>query len=79
MLCLLSNLNFLLFSIFVRDHMQAINAQEESLRMIAVRKAYQKAVVTPVHHIEQLWKDYENFENSVSRQLVIFCFYFSPN
>ncbi|KAL5563013.1 hypothetical protein UlMin_032760 [Ulmus minor] len=47
----------------------AINAQEESLRMIAVRKAYQKAVVTPVHHIEQLWKDYENFENSVSRQL----------
>lgn len=47
----------------------ASNAQEESLRMIAVRKAYQKAIVTPTHHIEQLWKDYENFENSVSRQL----------
>ncbi|XP_024020703.1 cleavage stimulation factor subunit 77 [Morus notabilis] len=47
----------------------ASNAQEESLRMTAVRKAYQKAIVTPTHHIEQLWKDYENFENSVSRQL----------
>ncbi|KAI4300979.1 hypothetical protein L6164_034302 [Bauhinia variegata] len=47
----------------------ALNAQEESQRMTAVRKIYQKAIVTPTHHIEQLWKDYENFENSVSRQL----------
>ncbi|XP_048227549.1 cleavage stimulation factor subunit 77 isoform X4 [Ricinus communis] len=42
---------------------------EESQRMTAVRKVYQKAIVTPTHHVEQLWKDYENFENSVSRQL----------
>ncbi|XP_027357835.1 cleavage stimulation factor subunit 77 isoform X2 [Abrus precatorius] len=47
----------------------AANPQEESHRMTAVRKVYQKAIVTPTHHIEQLWKDYENFENSVSRQL----------
>lgn len=47
----------------------AINAQEESHRMTTMRKIYQKAIVTPTHHIEQLWKDYENFENSVSRQL----------
>ncbi|KAG4395894.1 hypothetical protein GLYMA_19G064500v4 [Glycine max] len=47
----------------------AINAQEESHRMTTMRKVYQKAIVTPTHHIEQLWKDYENFENSVSRQL----------
>ncbi|KAF4367346.1 hypothetical protein F8388_025764 [Cannabis sativa] len=47
----------------------ASHPQEESLRMIAVRKVYQKAIVTPVHHIEQIWRDYENFENSVSRQL----------
>ncbi|KAK4282046.1 hypothetical protein QN277_013468 [Acacia crassicarpa] len=47
----------------------ALNPQEESHRMTAVRKAYQKAIVTPTHHIEQLWKEYENFENSVSRQL----------
>ncbi|XP_059625373.1 cleavage stimulation factor subunit 77 isoform X2 [Cornus florida] len=47
----------------------AQNTQEESQRMTAVRKAYQKAIVTPTHHVEQLWKDYENFENSVSRAL----------
>lgn len=51
---------------------QAHNAQEESQRMIAVRKVYQKAIVTPTHHVEQLWRDYENFENTVSRQLVFF-------
>ncbi|XP_048138180.1 cleavage stimulation factor subunit 77 isoform X2 [Rhodamnia argentea] len=49
--------------------LQALNAVEESQRMTAVRKAYQKAIVTPTHHVEQLWRDYENFENSVSRQL----------
>ncbi|MFS7920550.1 putative suppressor of forked, tetratricopeptide-like helical domain superfamily [Helianthus anomalus] len=47
----------------------AQNPQEESHRMIAVRKIYQKAIVTPTHHIEQHWRDYENFENSVSRAL----------
>ncbi|XP_068661687.1 cleavage stimulation factor subunit 77-like [Aristolochia californica] len=49
--------------------MPAMTAQEESQRMTAVRKIYQKAIVTPTHHVEQLWKDYENFENSVSRAL----------
>lgn len=43
--------------------------QEESQRMTAVRKVYQKAIITPTHHVEQLWRDYENFENSVSRAL----------
>lgn len=47
----------------------AATTQEESQRMTSVRKAYQRAIVTPTHHVEQLWKDYENFENSVSRAL----------
>ncbi|KAF5208186.1 mRNA 3'-end-processing protein rna14 [Thalictrum thalictroides] len=47
----------------------AMTAQEESQRMTLVRKAYQKAIVTFTHLVEQLWKDYENFENSVSRAL----------
>ncbi|KAL6002017.1 Cleavage stimulation factor subunit 77 [Asimina triloba] len=47
----------------------AMTAQEESQRMTSVRKAYQRAIITPTHHSEQLWKDYENFENSVSRAL----------
>ncbi|XP_078438100.1 tetratricopeptide repeat (TPR)-like superfamily protein isoform X2 [Wolffia australiana] len=46
-----------------------MTTQEESQRMTAVRKVYQRAILTPSHHIEQLWKDYENFENSVSRAL----------
>ncbi|PKA61851.1 hypothetical protein AXF42_Ash008683 [Apostasia shenzhenica] len=49
--------------------MPAVTTQEESQRMISVRKVYQKAIVTPTHHIEQLWKDYENFENSINRAL----------
>lgn len=51
--------------------LQAQTSLEETQRMTAVRKAYQKAIVTPTNHIEQLWRDYENFENSVSRALVI--------
>lgn len=47
----------------------ALSSQEESQRMTAMRKVYQRAIITPTHHIEQLWRDYENFENSVSRQL----------
>ena len=43
-------------------------------RKIALRKVYQRAILTPTHHVEQLWKEYENFENSVNRQLVNFCF-----
>ncbi|RZC83377.1 hypothetical protein C5167_046163 [Papaver somniferum] len=47
----------------------ATNPQEESHRMTTIRKVYQKAIITPTHHVEQLWKDYENFENTVSRAL----------
>ncbi|KAJ0961205.1 hypothetical protein J5N97_000799 [Dioscorea zingiberensis] len=49
--------------------MPATTSQEESHRMTAMRKVYQKAIVTPTHHVDVLWKDYENFENSVSRAL----------
>lgn len=53
--------------------LQAQTSPEETQRMTTIRKAYQKAIITPTHHIEQLWRDYENFENCVSRPLVIFC------
>lgn len=49
--------------------MSVQSAQEESQRMTSIRKAYQKAIVTPNHLLEQLWRDYEGFENSVSRAL----------
>lgn len=49
--------------------MSVQSAQEESHRMTSIRKAYQKAIVTPNYLLEQLWRDYEAFENSVSRTL----------
>ncbi|KAL5205201.1 hypothetical protein ABZP36_033410 [Zizania latifolia] len=49
--------------------MPVVTPQEESHRMTTVRKVYQKAILVPTNHVEQLWKDYENFENSVSRTL----------
>lgn len=72
LLLLLFFWQLLLIFVFGKIQLQAANAQEESQRMTAVRKVYQKAIITPTHHIEQLWKDYENFENSVSRQLVLY-------
>ncbi|KAL1224078.1 Cleavage stimulation factor subunit 77 [Cardamine amara subsp. amara] len=47
----------------------ALNPYEDSQRKIDLRKVYQRAILTPTHHVEQLWKEYENFENSVNRQL----------
>ncbi|KAL4567897.1 hypothetical protein LXL04_023493 [Taraxacum kok-saghyz] len=32
--------------------------------MIVVRKVYRKAFVTPTHHVEQHWRDYENSVSS---------------
>lgn len=58
---------------FCNDQLKTKQAQstlEESQRMTTIRKTYQRAIVMPTHHVEQLWRDYENFENSVSRALV---------
>ena len=49
---------------------QAVTPHEESFRMTIVHKAYLKAILAPVHLVEQIWKDYESFKNSVSRALV---------
>ncbi|GAV65335.1 Suf domain-containing protein, partial [Cephalotus follicularis] len=45
------------------------NPRDESQRMNSLRKAYQKAIVTPNNCADQLWREYECFENGVSRQL----------
>lgn len=42
---------------------------EESARMAAVRKVYQRAILVPMHMVEQIWRDYEAYENSLSRAL----------
>lgn len=61
-----------LFKILGRLQLQAAHPQEETHRMTVVRKVYQRAIITPTHHIEQLWKDYDSFESSVSQKLVIY-------
>ncbi|RXG61970.1 Cleavage stimulation factor subunit 3, partial [Armadillidium vulgare] len=38
----------------------------ENQKIMAVRKVYQRGVVTPMANIEQLWKDYLDFERSIN-------------
>lgn len=47
----------------------AAGPSEESARMTAVRRVYQRAILVPMHMVELMWKDYEAFENSLSRPL----------
>jgi cleavage stimulation factor subunit 3 len=35
-----------------------------------LRKVYQSAVVIPMHSVEALWREYEAFENEISKQSV---------
>lgn len=70
--CLSFKFSAFTFKCSYKMMVQAQTTQEETQRMTAVRKVYQKAIITPTHQVEQLWRDYENFENSVSRALVFF-------
>ncbi|KAG9155618.1 hypothetical protein Leryth_017045 [Lithospermum erythrorhizon] len=51
--------------------LKSLPSLDDSQRIAALRKTYQRAIVIPSHHLEQLWRDYETFENSVSRALVL--------
>ncbi|QDZ18599.1 Suf domain-containing protein [Chloropicon primus] len=42
---------------------------EESSKLVAIRRAFQRAVTIPTHSLESLWREYEKFENGVNRQL----------
>lgn len=41
----------------------------DSQKITAVRKAYQEGIVNPMFHIDTLWKDYINFEQSVDQRI----------
>ncbi|GAB4817721.1 hypothetical protein N2152v2_004767 [Parachlorella kessleri] len=41
---------------------------QELQRVVALRRAYQRAVVVPTSHVDQLWREYEQLENSGSNK-----------
>ncbi|XP_026478167.1 protein suppressor of forked isoform X2 [Ctenocephalides felis] len=45
---------------------EAVGSYAENQKISAVRKVYQKAVVTPIIGIEHLWKDYISFERGIN-------------
>lgn len=44
----------------------AVGSYAENQKITAVRKVYQKAVVTPIIGIEVLWKEYITFEQNIN-------------
>lgn len=45
---------------------EAIGSYAENQKITAVRRVYQKAVITPIIGIESLWKDYIAFEHNIN-------------
>lgn len=56
-------LSFCMLTIFLQNS----STWEEQQKMDMVRKAYQRAVQTPLDNIEKLWSDYESFEVKLNR------------
>ncbi|XP_067636108.1 protein suppressor of forked [Eurosta solidaginis] len=50
---------------FLRS-VEAVGSYAENQKITAVRRVYQKAVITPIVGIEQLWKDYIAFEHNIN-------------
>ncbi|XP_026322588.1 protein suppressor of forked [Hyposmocoma kahamanoa] len=50
----------------------AVGSYAENQKISAVRKVYQRAVITPIIGIETLWKDYIAFEQSINTIIVYF-------
>eukprot|EP00123_Amoebidium_parasiticum_P011934 comp20998_c0_seq1/m.28158 comp20998_c0_seq1/g.28158 ORF comp20998_c0_seq1/g.28158 comp20998_c0_seq1/m.28158 type:complete len:745 (-) comp20998_c0_seq1:702-2936(-) len=51
---------------FLKDW-PAANTYEEGQKMTALRQVYQKAVVNPIMNVEQLWKEYDQYENGLNK------------
>lgn len=46
---------------------------EVQQQMDILRKIFHKAIHTPLHNIELIWKEYDAFENNVSKLTVSSC------
>merc|ERR1719495_2667900 len=45
---------------------EAVGGYAENQKITAIRKVYQRAVITPIMNIELLWKEYSTFEQNVN-------------
>jgi len=48
---------------------QAVAGNEESAKLMSIRRAFKRSVTIPTHSLEALWRDYEKFENNINKQL----------
>ncbi|KAF9538193.1 mRNA 3'-end-processing protein rna14 [Mortierella hygrophila] len=46
---------------------QAQNTWEEQQKMDAMRRVFQKAVCIPLNNVENIWRDYDTFENGLNK------------
>lgn len=47
-------------------NVEAVGSYAENQRITAVRKVYQRGIINPMTNIEQLWKDYVSYEQSIN-------------
>ena len=52
--------NHLMKKIFIQR--EAVGSYAENQKIAAVRKVYQKGIMTPMTNVELLWKDYCTYE-----------------
>eukprot|EP01119_Soliformovum_irregulare_P000563 TRINITY_DN10397_c0_g1_i2.p1 TRINITY_DN10397_c0_g1~~TRINITY_DN10397_c0_g1_i2.p1 ORF type:complete len:685 (-),score=185.73 TRINITY_DN10397_c0_g1_i2:48-1850(-) len=45
------------------------NSQEEGHKIASLRRVYQRAIQTPMHNLEAIWKEYDAFENELNKIL----------
>ena len=58
--------------------MQCATQWDESQKMDAIRKAYQRAVQIPMDNVKRLWEEYQEFENNLNKITVRQLFAFGP-
>ncbi|KAJ3345530.1 mRNA 3'-end-processing protein rna14, partial [Kappamyces sp. JEL0680] len=51
---------------FVRKQ-EVTSSYEEQQKMDQLRRIFHKAVHTPIHNIEEIWKEYDTFEHNLSK------------
>ncbi|WAR09068.1 CSTF3-like protein [Mya arenaria] len=59
-------MSFSVWSDYINFLNDAVGSYAENQRITAVRKVFQRGVINPMINIEQLWKDYGHYENSIN-------------